>query len=43
MKLVIWVQILDVAVCILLHTNALGKGMYPFILILAMSTEDWVL
>ena len=32
----IWVQILDKAVCISLHVNALGKGMNPSLLAVAM-------
>ena len=33
MKAAIWLQILDMAVCILFHANFLGKDMNPFVVL----------
>ena len=43
MELETQVQRLDEAVCVLLHTNALGIGMYPLVLpqLLVNSRIDW--
>ena len=42
MELAAQVQIQDEAVCISFCTNALGKGMNPSFLLIAMGKEDWV-